>query len=70
MANSEGTTGVVGWIDNRFPLTKMWREHMGEYYAPKNFNIWYYFGSIALLVLINQIVTGIWLTMIYNPSAA
>jgi len=70
MANTQGTTGILGWIDDRFPLTKMWREHMGAYYAPKNFNFWYYFGSLALLVLINQIVTGIWLTMSYKPSAA
>ena len=70
MANTQGTTGLLGWIDDRFPLTKMWREHMAEYYAPKNFNFWYYFGSLALLVLVNQIVTGIWLTMSYKPSAA
>jgi ubiquinol-cytochrome c reductase cytochrome b subunit len=47
----------------------MFREHMSEYYAPKNFNIWYYFGSLALVVLINQIITGIWLAMSYKPSA-
>ncbi len=70
MANTQGTTGLLGWIDDRFPLTKMWREHMGAYYAPKNFNIWYYFGALSLLVLINQIVTGVWLTMSYKPSAA
>ncbi len=70
MANTQGTTGFLGWIDDRFPLTKMWREHMGEYYAPKNFNFWYYFGALSLLVLVNQIVTGIWLTMSYKPSAA
>ena len=69
MANTQGTTGVVGWIDERFPLTKTIREHLTEYYAPKNFNFWYYFGSLALLVLILQIVTGIWLTMNYKPSA-
>jgi ubiquinol-cytochrome c reductase cytochrome b subunit len=57
------------WINNRFPLNKMFREHMSEYYAPKNFNIWYYFGSLALVVLINQIITGIWLAMSYKPSA-
>lgn len=57
------------WINNRFPLTKMFKEHASEYYAPKNFNIWYYFGSLALFVLINQIVTGIWLAMSYKPSA-
>jgi len=60
---------LLTWIDDRFPLTKMWREHLSEYYAPKNFNFWYYFGSLALLVLILQIVTGIFLTMQYQPSA-
>ncbi|MDQ5909183.1 MAG: ubiquinol-cytochrome c reductase cytochrome b subunit [Pseudomonadota bacterium] len=69
MANTQGTTGVVGWIDERFPLTKMMREHLTEYYAPKNFNFWYFFGGLAILVLINQILTGIWLTMNYKPSA-
>ncbi len=69
MANTQGTTGLVGWIDERFPLTKMMREHLTEYYAPKNFNFWYFFGSLALLVLVNQILTGIWLTMNYKPSA-
>ena len=58
------------WIDDRFPMTKMWKEHVSEYYAPKNFNFWYYFGSLALLVLVNQIVTGIFLTMHFKPSAA
>jgi ubiquinol-cytochrome c reductase cytochrome b subunit len=70
MANTQGTTGVVGWIDERFPLTKMMREHLTEYYAPKNFNFWYFFGGLAILVLVNQILTGIWLTMSYKPSAA
>ena len=60
---------VMGWIDERFPLTKVWREHLAEYYAPKNFNFWYYFGSLALLVLVMQIVTGIFLTMNYKPDA-
>lgn len=59
----------VGWIDERFPLTKMVKEHLSEYYAPKNFNFWYYFGSLALLVLVLQIVTGIFLTMNYKPDA-
>ncbi len=59
----------LGWIDDRFPLTKTWNEHLAQYYAPKNFNFWYYFGSLALLVLVIQIVTGIWLTMNYKPSA-
>ena len=70
MANTQGTTGLLGWIDERFPLTKMMREHLTEYYAPKNFNFWYFFGSLALLVLVNQILTGIWLTMNYKPAAA
>ena len=56
------------WIDDRFPATKVWNEHIAEYYAPKNFNFWYFFGSLAMLVLVNQILTGIWLTMNYNPS--
>jgi ubiquinol-cytochrome c reductase cytochrome b subunit len=62
-------TGLLGWIDARFPLSSMWNEHLAEYYAPKNFNFWYYFGSLALLVLVMQIVTGIWLTMNYKPDA-
>lgn len=59
---------LVTWIDDRFPMTRMIREHLTEYYAPKNFNFWYYFGSLALLVLVLQIVTGIFLTMQYQPS--
>ena len=61
---------VMNWIDRRFPATKVWNEHLAEYYAPKNFNFWYFFGSLALLVLVNQIVTGVWLAMAYKPSAA
>lgn len=56
------------WIDDRFPATKVWNEHLAQYYAPKNFNFWYFFGSLALLVLVNQILTGIWLTMNYTPT--
>lgn len=59
---------LVGWIDERFPLLKTWNEHIAEYYAPKNFNFWYFFGSLAMLVLVMQILTGIWLTMSYVPS--
>jgi ubiquinol-cytochrome c reductase cytochrome b subunit len=70
MATEEtNTTGLLGWIDERFPLTKVWNEHLAQYYAPKNFNFWYYFGSLAMLVLVLQIVTGIWLAMNYKPSA-
>jgi ubiquinol-cytochrome c reductase cytochrome b subunit len=65
-----GTTGLLGWIDQRFPLTSTWRYHISEYYAPKNFNFWYFFGSLAMLVLVIQILTGIFLTMNYKPSAA
>jgi ubiquinol-cytochrome c reductase cytochrome b subunit len=57
------------WIDERFPLSSLLKEHLTEYYAPKNFNFWYYFGSLALLILVNQLVTGIFLTMHYKPSA-
>jgi len=63
------TTGLVGWIDRRFPMTATWKKHVSEYYAPKNFNFWYYFGSLALFVLVNQLVTGIFLTMSYKPSS-
>jgi ubiquinol-cytochrome c reductase cytochrome b subunit len=68
--NPHKTTGFLGWIDDRFPLTKIWRDHVSEYYAPKNFNFWYYFGSLAMLVLVNQLLTGIWLTMHYKPDAS
>src|SRR4026207_1766645 len=61
---------LVAWIDARFPMTKMWKEHVSEYYAPKNFNFWYYFGSLALLVLGIPLVPGIFLPMNYKPSAA
>ncbi len=57
------------WIDARFPMTKMWEEHLSKYYAPKNFNFWYFFGSLALMVLVIQIISGIFLTMSYKPSA-
>ncbi|MCO6411768.1 MAG: cytochrome bc complex cytochrome b subunit [Thiogranum sp.] len=57
------------WIDARFPMTKMWEEHLSKYYAPKNFNFWYYFGSLALLVLVIQIISGIFLTMNFKPDA-
>ncbi|PNO60383.1 cytochrome b [Aeromonas caviae] len=60
---------LMGWIDDRFPLTAMYNDHMAKYPAPKNLNFWYFFGSLAMLVLVNQIITGIWLTMNYNPSA-
>ena len=73
MANmiSRAVTGVQDWVNERAPgMMPAYRKHMTEYYAPKNFNLWYYFGSLAMLVLVNQIVTGIFLTMHYKPSAA
>ncbi|OWQ49262.1 cytochrome b [Roseateles noduli] len=60
---------VMTWVDNRFPASKLYKEHMSEYYAPKNFNWWYIFGSLALLVLVIQIVTGIFLVMHYKPDS-
>ena len=57
--------GVLTWVDTRFPLVKLYKEQLTDYYAPKNFNWWYYFGSLALLVLVIQIVSGIFLTMNY-----
>ena len=60
---------ALNWVDNRFPLSKLYNEHLAEYYAPKNFNFWYFFGSLNLLVLVIQIVTGIFLTMHYKPDA-
>ncbi len=59
----------MGWIDDRYPMTKVWNEHLAEYYAPKNFNFWYFMGSLALLVLVIQILTGVWLAMSYKPDA-
>jgi ubiquinol-cytochrome c reductase cytochrome b subunit len=67
---STASNGLLAWIDKRFPLSALWRSQVSEYYAPKNFNFWYYFGSLALLVLANQIITGIFLTMNYKPSAS
>jgi ubiquinol-cytochrome c reductase cytochrome b subunit len=66
---AKALTDLRDWVDARFPLTKSWNEHLAKYYAPKNFNLWYFFGSLALLVFVIQIVTGIWLTMNYKPAA-
>ncbi len=62
-------TAVLNWVDERFPLIETWKYHLTEYYAPKNFNFWYYFGSLALLMFVIQILTGIFLTMNYKPDA-
>ena len=68
--NAPAGEKLLNWIDNRFPLSKLYKEHLSEYYAPKNFNFWYFFGSLALLVLVIQIVTGIFLVMHYKPDAS
>lgn len=67
--NQPSKSKLLSWIDERYPASKTWNQHLSQYYAPKNFNFWYYFGSFALLVFVNQIVTGIWLTMYYTPTA-
>jgi ubiquinol-cytochrome c reductase cytochrome b subunit len=70
-AGAPMTTRVTTWLHNRFPSAfAAYRDHMSQYYAPKNFNFWYFFGSLALLVLVIQIVTGIFLVMHYKPDAA
>ena len=61
---------LKAWLNARFPASRLWSEHLSHYYAPKNFNVLYFFGSLALLVLFNQLVTGIWLAMSYTPTAA
>ncbi|MCX7186420.1 MAG: cytochrome bc complex cytochrome b subunit [Methylophilaceae bacterium] len=60
---------ALAWVDDRFPLTSNVKAHLTEYYAPKNFNFWYFFGSLAMMVLVLQILTGIFLTMHYKPDA-
>ncbi len=66
----KGLGALRAWIDARFPMSKLLAEHVTDYYAAKNFNVWYGFGVLALVVLVLQIVTGIFLTMNYKPSAA
>lgn len=61
--------GLWTWIDDRLSIQRTWDYHMAEYYAPKNFNFWYFFGVFALIILINQLATGIWLVMVYVPTA-
>lgn len=62
-------TSLRDWVDERLPIVRAWNTHLGKYYAPKNFNFWYFFGVLSLLVLVNQLVTGVWLTMSFNPSS-
>lgn len=61
-------TSNENWLNKRLPLGKVWNEHLAEYYAPRNFNFWYFFGSLAILVLVIQILSGIFLTMFYKPD--
>jgi ubiquinol-cytochrome c reductase cytochrome b subunit len=65
----EKSNVILSWVDKRFPLTELWNDHIAKYYAPKNLNFWYYFGALSMVVLVLQLITGIWLTMNYNPSA-
>lgn len=62
-------TSIGDWVDERVPVSDFWKKHISEYYAPKNFNLWYFFGSLSMLVLANQLLTGIFLTMHYKPGA-
>ena len=68
-ANAGTGEKLVAWIDSRFPLTSTIKAHMTEYYAPKNFNFWYFFGVLATVVLAIQLITGIFLVMHYKPDA-
>jgi ubiquinol-cytochrome c reductase cytochrome b subunit len=61
---------LIDWFDERFPHKRAWEEHMSKYHAPKNFNFWYYFGSLAIVVLVIQILSGIFLTMHYKPDTS
>ncbi|MFD2365245.1 cytochrome bc complex cytochrome b subunit [Pseudoduganella sp. GCM10020061] len=69
-ADAPAAQKALAWVDDRFPASKLWYDQWGRYYAPKNFNFWYIFGSLAMLILVLQIVTGIFLTMHYKPDAA
>lgn len=65
---TDRAAALMGWVDARLPVTEAYKKHMSEYYAPKNFNFWYYFGVLSMVVLVNQLLTGIWLTMFYTPT--
>ncbi len=69
-SSNKGVAGFMDWLNARLPVTQFYKDHLSEYYAPKNFSFWYFFGFLALLVLVNQLLTGIWLTMHYKPDAA
>lgn len=59
---------LLYWLDARFPLMALWKRHFSEYYVPKNLNFFYFFGVLALMLLANQLITGLWLTMFYTPT--
>ena len=65
----EKNSKLLSWIDERFPYSETMKEHITEYYASKNFNVWYVFGVLAMVVLVIQLLTGIFLTMNYKPSS-
>lgn len=67
--DSNKKSSLMEWIDKRYPWTDFWKKHLSEYYAPRNFNFWYFFGSFSLLVFVMQILSGIWLVMEYTPTA-
>lgn len=69
VADNKEQRGFLGWMNKRYPVTDFWRKHLSEYYAPRNFNFWYFFGSFSLLVFVSQIISGIWLVMEYTPTA-
>jgi len=68
MAMQDTLKNIMDWVDDRLPVTETYEKHMSKYYAPKNFNFWYYFGVLATVVLALQIFTGVWLTMNYVPT--
>ncbi|HVE43573.1 MAG TPA: cytochrome bc complex cytochrome b subunit [Gammaproteobacteria bacterium] len=67
--DDKSQNGLLGWINKRYPLAEFWKQHMSGYYAPRNFNFWYFFGVFSLIVFVSQIVSGVWLVMEYTPTA-
>ncbi|PVZ71886.1 cytochrome b [Pelagibaculum spongiae] len=61
--------GLMTWLNQRLPVTDKWNQHLAQYYAARNLNFWYFFGSLSLLVLVNQLLTGVWLTMFYDTGS-
>jgi len=68
MSLKTAASDLLGWVDLRLPVVKAWKTHMSEYYAPKNFNFWYFFGILSMVAFANQIISGVWLTMFYVPT--